>query len=364
MDEFNFDDELHQKLHDRESRRKHDEVITPRQRAAGGIKQNLSTVIENLTSEKLIETSVNKVIENDAFDVEMMNEEVPGGVASQHMQQVDRHIIDWKTFVTVDNLFVYNGGDRPVNIVTDLKKSQVSGLLEPFFYLLQNMLFDRYQGLIAELPYKRKYRVDRNNKVFTVKSSLVRYLFFSALDELSDGEYLGLQLAKQWFALNTPMSDSPSFDYTVQSMTNGDDFDIYALLTVAAQVRKQKNKQTVISKNNSQMSRSDVSVLFEQVFTQLDRLSEQVDLQTIQTEVYQSHNGLSQTMLLLDRMGLLKGPIPKDVGDVIAMLEQNRDLLQQTINSFDQHVIDEKKRQDRLDRENHRSELNKKRFEG
>lgn len=37
---------------------------------------------------------------------------------------------------------------------------------EPLINFLQSVLFTKYDGIVMTLPYRRSYRVNRDNKVF------------------------------------------------------------------------------------------------------------------------------------------------------------------------------------------------------
>ena len=79
----------------------------------------------------------------------------------------------------------------------------------------------------------------------------------------------------------------------------------------------------------------------------LDKLNEQAELLAEQNE----RQTMLQTVLLLDRLGLLKGGLPKDMGEFVRVLEQNRDAVVQTGVVVDNHVRAESERKQTLARQ-------------
>lgn len=297
--------------------------------------------------------------EPEGLEVKVSNEERPGvDNSSQQSEKKVRPIINWKAFKEVDKLFEYIGGERPVGLFPNIKRSQVSGMPEPLITFLQSVLFTKYDGIIANLPYRRSYRVNRDNKVFRTKSSLMRYLMFYALNDIEDG--LGTQLAKQWFALNTHYTDHVEFDYVEHMQPNSDEFDIYALLVVSDQVKRTMLKQNAI--NNVPINDVSVEEQLKMLNANNMRLLKKLNKQEELIIEQSRRNDMTQTLLLLDRMGLLKGSIPKNIDDLVSLLEQNRQVLSDTSFAIDNHIIAEDERQTTLLQQQRKDELNNKRF--
>ena len=76
----------------------------------------------------------------------------------------------------------------------------------------------------------------------------------------------------------------------------------------------------------------------------LDKLNEQEEL----FRAYAERNAIMQTVMLLDRMGLLAGGLPKDVGAFVRILEENRATLAETDAAVSGHIHKEKERKKML----------------
>lgn len=258
--------------------------------------------------------------------------------------------VDWKAFKTIPGVFVRKDpyGERPVQLVDEIKRSQVSGLIEPLFAFIQDHLKAKYVGASLRFPWG-VFKITDRNRVFTIKASLLRYLMF---DSLRDDAGTHVLYAKQWLAWHHP-AFTEEFKPEVHLSYANDELDIYALLAVAHRMRqleqierKQSRVRPVASQLNYDVM-DQISMINAGVTRLLDKLNQQEKRLYAQSE----RSLMTETVLLLDRMGLLKGGLPHDTGEFVRLLEQNRDMLRETSDVLDQHIRAEKEREKRLLRE-------------
>lgn len=256
--------------------------------------------------------------------------------------------VGWKKFKTLPGIFEHVGGDRPVRLNPNIKRSQVSGIPEPMLGVMQAILREEYTGASLDFPWGR-YDVTANNRVFTTKSTLIRYLLF---DGLRDAAGTHVQYAKQWLALQHPAFDVGFKPETHLSPTN-DELDIYALLYIAHTRARDAGEYELGGRSGTRESEQDLQtaerlgMLNMGMARVLDKLNEQAELLAEQNE----RQTMLQTVLLLDRLGLLKGGLPKDMGEFVRVLEQNRDAVVQTGVVVDNHVRAESERKQTLARQ-------------
>lgn len=251
--------------------------------------------------------------------------------------------VDWKQFKTMPGVFEpVIGGNRPVQLHKTIPRVQVSNVPKPLLHAVQERLQRDYLGVVIGFPWG-DYTITERNRVFTARASLIRYLLF---DSFRDEKGTHVQYAKQWLALQHPAFDAV-FNPTNQLNPSNDELDIYALL-YASHMR---------ALQSGEYNHHATPVPDDQTIDRLGMLNKRMDLvlETLHTQEktihrYESRNHLLQTVLLLDRMGLLKGGLPKDVGAFIRVLELNRDVLAETGEFVDKHLQAEEKRQETLAR--------------
>lgn len=300
-------------------------------------------------------------VQTGSYEPEVQCSEEPEGLPVKSQQESfrgggsgasDTENIDWTTFKTLPGIFERVGGARPVQLNPNIKISQVSGIPEPFFAIIQDRLKERYVGMAAPFPWGN-HKITEKNKVLTTKASLIRYLLF---DALRDPEGTHVQFAKQWLALHHP-AFSKEFNPNVHLKPNADAadaLDIYAMLFVVY--------TTEYGPEADKLRRASVDLSESEEFYQMNerigmmnagmnRLLEKLNQQEEQLKAQAERESMIQTVLMLDRMGLLKGSLPRDLDELAGVLERNRDLLHQTDGLIDKHLKAEQERQKRLERE-------------
>lgn len=295
----------------------------------------------------------------DPYEPEIQRSEEPEGLPVKHSQQEsfrgggsgasDTEDVNWKTFKTLPGIFEHVGGSRPVQLNPNIKKSQVSGIPEPFFMIIQEKLKERHVGAVIHFPWG-EYKITEKNKVLTTKASLIRYLLF---DALRDPEGTHVQFAKQWLALHHPAFEK-EFDPDIHLKPNSDELDIYAMLFVvytteyASEVDKPRGVSVDLSESEEFYQMNERIGMMN---AGMNRLLEKLNQQEEQLKAQTERESMIQTVLMLDRMGLLKGGLPRDLDELAGVLERNRDLLHQTDGLIDKHLKAEQERQKRLERE-------------
>lgn len=251
--------------------------------------------------------------------------------------------VDWKRFKTMPGIFEHVGGDRPVRLNPNIKKSQVSGIPEPMLGAVQKLLKEKHTGAVVAFPWG-EYEITEKNRVFTTKSSLVRYLMF---DALRDATGTHVQYAKQWMVLQHPVFDQ-GFNPETHLGPNNDELDIYTLLFVSHTSEEYAEpSQSTSSTELDYQTAERIGMLNMGMGRLLDKMNEQEQM----FRAYAERNTVMQTVLLLDRMGLLAGGLPRDVGEFVRVLEENRDTLQQTDATVQTHIHAEKERRKTLARQ-------------
>lgn len=285
--------------------------------------------------------------EIEGMKVEHQQQERPGGGSSQATTTNDvpkTQSINWRTFKALPGVFEITGGDRPVTLVPNIKRSQVSGIPEPFFDQVQATLKARHLGAVVSFPWG-DYPITDKNKVFTAKASLSRYLMF---DGLRDGTGIQVQYAKQWLALHHKTAFHNDFNPALHLNPANDELDIYALIYVAHDW-----EQGVVGHQAPVTSSIDGAVEEQLHFMQMNmrQILEKLQMQEDVVRQHAERSHTVQTILLLDRMGLLKGGLPQDVEALARVLEENRSEVRATGVLVDSHIHAEKEREQRLARE-------------
>ncbi|WP_145142310.1 hypothetical protein [Paenibacillus sp. Y412MC10] len=278
----------------------------------------------------------------------------PGlGVQQSHEEKLDgsggstqRTIINpinWKQFKTLPGVFEHVGGDRPVVLHQNIKRVQVSGVPEPMVSIIQDLLKKRHLGAVIDFPWG-SYRIEATNKVFTTKTSLVRYLLF---DSLRDEAGTHVQYARQWFVLQYPTSFYADFKPKRDMNASSDELDVYALLAVA---HSAEPARSVVGDSRVGLDREAMERL-SMLNANIDRVLSKLTAQDQIMQENSEYSNMIQTVMLLDRMGMLKGGIPRDIGEFVRMLEQNRDVIGQTADAMENHIEGEQERKKTLLRE-------------
>lgn len=273
-------------------------------------------------------------------------ESAPTSVPDSVNQKKSAHAttpVDWKRFKTMPGIFEHVGGDRPVRLHPSIKKSQVSGIPEPMLVATQKRLMEKHIGAVVGFPWG-EFEITDKNRVFTTKSSLLRYLLF---DSFRDADGTHLQYAKQWMVLQHPVFD-PRFNPETHLGQGSDELDIYALLFVAHTSEEYvESAPNVISSEQDFQTVEQLGMLNMGLGRVLDKLNEQEKLMRAHIE----RSTLTETVLLLDRMGLLVGGLPRDVDEFVRVLEQNRDAIHATDTIVGGHIEAEKERKKTLQRQ-------------
>lgn len=249
-------------------------------------------------------------------------------------------LVNWKKFKTMPGVFEFVGGARPVLLKEHIKRSQVSGLPEPMMIAIQDALRERYKGAVVEFPWG-SYQIDDRNRVFTAKSSLMRYLMFDAFRDASGTH---VQYAKQWMVSHHLNVFDTNFRPDMLKQAS-DELDIYALLLVSA-LTDADMKPGALSDGEHAVS-DQLSMLNSNMNRLFERLTDQDDV----FEKYAERSHTIQTVMLLDRMGLLRGGLPKDTAAFMRVLEQNRDELEGMSGRIDEHLTAEQERKRTMLRE-------------
>lgn len=301
----------------------------------------------NTPSENDSNASLNQdgqIVQPEGFEVSQSQQERPG--ESEAPLPIESAMkIDWRAFKPIPGLFDHVGGERPVRLNTRIKRSQVSGIPEPLLAHIQKQLMDRHVGAVVHFPWG-EFEIQESNKVFTTKSSLIRYLLFDGLRDL-EGSHV--QYAKQWLALQYPAFDT-GFHPDTHLKPTSDELDIYALLYVAFLYETDEtdfNKPVKGATEADFQTAEQLSMINIGMNRVLEKLMQQETRQEKETERAQT----VQTLLLLDRMGLLKGGLPRDVEALAGILEQSRHTLRKTDQVLDQHIESEKERANTLARQ-------------
>ncbi|MBD7970304.1 hypothetical protein [Paenibacillus gallinarum] len=302
-----------------------------------------TSTAEPLTEPNVLsERETNLPADKSGLKAKHSHEENLGGGGGS-TQKTDANPIYWKKFKTLPGVFEHVGGDRPVMLNQNIKRVQVSGVPEPMVSIIQDLLKKRHLGAVIDFPWGA-YRIEETNKVFTTKTSLVRYLLF---DSLRDESGTHVQYARQWFALQYPTSFYAEFKPKRDMNASSDELDVYALLHVAHSAEPERSivDDSRVGLDLEAMER--LSMLSVNVDRVLSKLTAQD--QMIQEKAEQSN--MIQTVMLLDRMGMLNGPLPRDMGEFIRMMEENRDVIGKTNDAVNKHMEAEQERKKTLLRE-------------
>lgn len=266
-------------------------------------------------------------------------------VATESKKEQTSHTssVDWKRFKTLSGIFEHVGGERPVRLNPNIKKSHATGIPEPMIGIVQRHLKEKHAGAVVAFPWG-EYEITENNRVFTTKSSLVRYLLF---DGLRDADGTHVQYAKQSMVLNHPVFDQ-GFNPETHLGPNNDELDIYALLFVA-HTSEEYNETSSGAPTTEQdyQTAERLGMLNMSMGRILEKLNEQENA----FREYAERNTVMQTVVLLDRMGLLQGGLPRDMGEFVRVLEENRHTLSETDTIVSDHVQQEKERKKILARQ-------------
>lgn len=245
--------------------------------------------------------------------------------------------VGWRAFKPLPGVFKQVGGARPVVLEDDIPRGNATGLPEPLVQFIQDGLKSRYTGAEVVFPWGT-YRIDERNKVFTQKSTAARYLLFDALRD-ADGSHV--QYAKQWFVLQHPTGFDKGFDPRRHLKASSDELDIYALLFVThLDSEPSANEHAMASADKLDLLGMNIKHLMERFHAQERFLEERLN----RTDVL-------ETVIILDRMGLLKGGLPHDTGAFVRLLEANRDVIRDMTDIVDGHVQAEEERKRTLERD-------------
>lgn len=252
------------------------------------------------------------------------------------IQKMNSHPIKWKQFKTLPGVFEHVGGDRPVVLNDNIKRLQVSGVPEPLVTLLQELLKKRHLGAVIDFPWGT-YEIVATNKVFMTKSSLIRYLLLGAL---RDEAGTHVQYALQWLVLQYPNSFFSDFKPKRDMNPSSDELDVYALLAVAHSVDPERD---VLGESRVSYDREALDRL-AMLNANMDRVLTKMTAQEQKMQENFERSEIVQSTMLLERLGMLDGALPRGIGEFVRMLEVNRDVIGQTTDAVDKHVEAEQER--------------------
>lgn len=267
------------------------------------------------------------------------------GVSQSHQESnngdfVPRRLkdpINWKAFKPLRGVFDFVGGDRPVVLHEPIKRTQASGMPEGLIVATQLELKTKYAGASLEFPWGT-YTIDETNRVFTTRASLLRYLLF---DGLRNADGIHVQYAKQWLVGHIPNAFDENFKLDASKAS--DELDIYVLLFVAHNVAS--DGESIVAPTH------DMADQLGLMNTNVTRLMDMVNSQSAAFDQFAERSHTLQIVTLLDRMGLLRGGLPKETGEFVRLLEQNRESVELMGETVDQHISAEADRKRVLARE-------------
>lgn len=344
--------------------RKPGEIVSSR-RGGGSTKSNTAKPSDKQSERKDVETAQKNVVApssnrplksrptaeplaDDApgFKVEQSHQESPGG-SNTSRQPADS--VDWKNFKVLPGIFKYVGGTRPVRLESNIKRIQLQGVPGPMVTMLQTKLKEDYEGAIVDFPWG-SYPIQADNKVFTQKTSLARYLLFDGFRDDSD---LHVQYAKQWLALQHPAFDA-TFDPALHMGPSDDALDIYALILASS-----------MAASGGASERTGVDEIVAErlgmINGAMQHMAKQLKDQELAMTSHMERMDVTQTILVLDRMGLLRGGLPRDMGQFVKILEDNRQGISDASRTIGQHTGSERARRETLLRDAQREKLNQRR---
>lgn len=276
--------------------------------------------------------------EPEGFGIDQSHQETNAGGSPKPRKTSD--LVNWKAFKTLRGVFEFVGGERPVILKEPIRRTQVSGIPEPLMLTIQDQLKEKYKGAIVDFPWG-PHEIDDRNRVFTAKPTLLRYLL---LDGLREGDGEQVQYAKQWLVSHQPAAFDTNFN-PANLKPSSDELDIYALLLVAH--LSDSGASTVQTSEGDYQTVDQLNLISTNVMRMLDKMN----TQELAFEAFAERNDTLQTVVLLDRMGLLKGGLPKDIGAFVRVLEQNRGEVAMMSETVDAHIVAEKERQRTMARE-------------
>lgn len=248
-----------------------------------------------------------------------------------------RPTVDYQRFKPLPGLFerVANNFDRPIGLVPTVKKVNISGQLDPLLEQVRRNLSERVLGQRVSFPWG-EFTIDRKNRVLATNAGLMRYLSFDALRD-ADGTHV--QYALQMFALSNPGGFDKQFDPSM--MRSGDDtLDVYALMLVVYQL-----EQGGVEAREAEHIPPSLDEQFQDLSRMMNGIASAMSMQQEQQAARLRRTQATETILLMDRLGLLKGQLPKDLGSFVRLLEVNRAALAEVTHAVDAFVDGEEKRE-------------------
>lgn len=264
---------------------------------------------------------------------------------SDSLSMVSNTEVNRNQFKEIPNLFTYVGGSQHVVMEDDYKKVQVTGLPEPLIRYHQNKLKEQLTGRLITFPWG-DYEITPSNKVFTARTSYMRYNLFHSL---RDTDATHVILAKQWLVSHHTMIYSEHYDLAMSYQVHNDELDIYAV--IYAQYLDELKHYGVEPKVQNTEADSNISEMMDTLYIGLSSLRKLLQEHQEQIKGHTEQTNMIQTVLLLDRLGLLGGGLPSDMKDFTRVLELNRDKIHQANASMSNHIKAEKERLERLKRD-------------
>lgn len=238
----------------------------------------------------------------------------------------------WKGLFEKD---IAEDGSFRMQYVDSFKRTQVGGIPIPMIENMQDILKKRHVGRRFEL-YGHSFTITDRNLVLTTRTVYLRYALIM-MYRTDDGLHVqyAKQLAEATSDITAPIPNAPH--NLVEAR------DVY--LMVLADWLDTKPKQEMVSTDQ----------IPEQTLRAVKALEKAIHVQTEQQALRSKRQDMMQTIVLLDRLGLLKGGLPNDIGDLLRILEGNRHLLHDAEEALTRHIVAEEERTARLLRDGYQS---------
>lgn len=289
-------------------------------------------------------------------------------------------------------------GDAYTSAPIKLTHTSVSNIPRGLISDIQRTLAHQFEGYTFYLNGRdgaQEVRITDTNRVFQTTRGLVYFLLFMSFrhthdllhdlglgdvadtsslgtahthDTFGHGLGLGVQYAKQWLVGHHPNVFQDTFD--VQAIQQAQDmaFDVYAMVFAFSERMTQSHAQQTTQASHGTVDpvgaglyEAQDTLIRQQVesreetragMSQLASLLERTHLEQMAVlranYVESERQTMLQTVLVLERMGLLKGGIPSDTQALLDLLEQNRDVIRTTDEAVSRHVEHERERARRL----------------
>ena len=252
----------------------------------------------------------------------------------------------WDRFLVLEGMFEYQGGPKPIGLADKIARTNVSRIPAPLLDRANEKLKGRVLGKAVHFPWGIE-RITESNKVLSTRSSLVRYLLF---DLYKDAEGTHVQYAFQWLALQFPTIYSADFDKDASYNEGNDALDIFMVLQVMHDMDLREGMYGVTGQG-SDSGVSDLADNLSMVNENLQHLKRTQEVLVRDMRAGFERDGMLQAILFLERLGLIKGQIPRDLDGLNKLFEDNRDTFDNFKTVVNQHLANESLRKDQYQRD-------------